>query len=190
MSVREEVWDIYRETLPVMLIALMGGLIAGILLEEVVGLIERLPGLLVMIPVFLATRGNVYAALGARIASGLHQGLISPRFRRDPRLIQAVIASFVNAMAVAVVIAIISWVSLQVLGRPSASLLRLVSIMVLASGFAASVLIVGLLSIIFVGYRRGVDPDNLVGPVVTTLGDIFGMLFIVVAIGVVEWVGI
>jgi mgtE-like transporter len=60
--------------------------------------------------------------------------------------------------------------------------------MLIASGLAASVLIVGLLSIIFTGYRRGIDPDNLVGPVVTTLGDIFGMAFIVIAVMIVEGV--
>jgi mgtE-like transporter len=188
MSVRDEVWTIYRQTLPVMLIALLGGLIAGVLLEEVLAVIERLPGLLVMIPVFLATRGNVYAALGGRIASGLHQGLIAPHFQRDPRLIQAIIASFINAIAVAVVIAVISWSSLVVLGRPAAALMELMAIMLIASGMAASVLIVGLLSIIFTGYRRGIDPDNLVGPVVTTLGDIFGMVFIVIAVLIVEGV--
>lgn len=188
MSVREEVWTIYRQTLPVMFIALLGGLIAGVLLEEVITVIERLPGLLVMIPVFLATRGNVYAALGGRIASGLHQGLIAPRFRRDPRLIQAIIGSFINAIAIAIVIAIISWISLLLLGRPAASPIELIAIMLIASGLAASVLIVGLLSIIFTGYRRGIDPDNLVGPVVTTLGDIFGMAFIVIAVMIVEGV--
>ena len=186
MSVREEVWTIYRQTLPVMFIALLGGLIAGVLLEEVITVIERLPGLLVMIPVFLATRGNVYAALGGRIASGLHQGLIAPRFRRDPRLIQAIIGSFINAIAIAIVIAIFSWISLLLLGRPAASPIELIAIMLIASVLAASVLIVGLLSIIFTGYRRGIDPDNLVGPVVTTLGDIFGMVFIVVAVLIVE----
>jgi Permease, similar to cation transporters len=186
MSVRDEVWTIYHQTLPVMLIALLGGLIAGVLLEEVLVVIERLPGLLVMVPVFLATRGNVYAALGGRIASGLHQGLIAPRFRGDPRLIQAIIASFINAIAVAVVIAVISWSSLLVLGRPVASLFELIAIMLIASVLAATVLIVGLLSIIFTGYRRGIDPDNLVGPVVTTLGDIFGMVSIVVAVMIVE----
>ena len=33
-----------------------------------------------------------------------------------------------------------------------------------------------------VGYRRGLDPDNIVGSVVTTLGDVFGVVFLLVGI--------
>jgi mgtE-like transporter len=43
-----------------------------------------------------------------------------------------------------------------------------------------------LLSVLFVGYRRGLDPDNLIGPVVTTVGDVFGMLFLLVGVVLVE----
>lgn len=38
--------------------------------------VDRFPSLLVMVPVFLATRGNVYGALGGRISSEFHWGLI------------------------------------------------------------------------------------------------------------------
>jgi mgtE-like transporter len=42
-----------------------------------------------------------------------------------------------------------------------------------------------LIAVIFVGYRRGLDPDNVIGPVVTTLGDVFGISFLLVGIYVV-----
>ena len=39
-----------------------------------------------------------------------------------------------------------------------------------------------LVSVIILGYRRGLDPDNIIGPVVTTLGDVFGVLFLLVGV--------
>jgi mgtE-like transporter len=33
---------------------------------------------LIVLPALLATRGNVYGTLGARVATGLHQGLLEP----------------------------------------------------------------------------------------------------------------
>lgn len=186
VSTRQEAWAIYRESLPVLLVALAGGLFAGLVLEEVVESVERFPGLLVMVPVFLATRGNVYGALGARISSGLHQGLIAPRFEYNPRLANAVVASFVNGIAISAVIGGLSWSVLRLLGRPAAPLHELVGIMLIAGTLTSVVMIVGLLGLIFAGYGLGYDPDNLVGPIVTTLGDVFGMTFLLMAVTVVE----
>ncbi|MFC6753059.1 magnesium transporter [Halorubrum tibetense] len=186
MSVRRDFWSIYRETLPVLGIALAGGLFAGLVLEGMLESVERFPGLLVMVPVFLATRGNVYGALGGRIASGLHQGLIEPRFERNERLVNAVLASFINGIGISIVIGFISWGALALLGRESAALGELVGIMLIAGVLTSVVLIFGLLLLIFTGYKAGYDPDNLVGPIVTTLGDVFGMAFLFLAVAVVE----
>lgn len=186
MSAREEFWSIYREALPILLVALGGGLFAGIVLEGMVESVERFPGLLVMIPVFLATRGNVYGALGGRISSGLHQGLIEPTFERDERLVNAVAASFINGIGISIVIGILTWLALLILGWEVAALYELVAIMLIAGVLTSVVLIFGLLALIFAGFESGYDPDNLVGPIVTTLGDIFGMLFMLFAIGLVE----
>ncbi|WP_436346673.1 magnesium transporter [Natronorubrum sp. FCH18a] len=186
MSVRGDFWSIYREALPILLIALGGGLFAGLVLEGLLEDVDRFPGLLVMVPVFLATRGNVYGALGGRISSGLHQGLLEPHFEWNDRLVNAVIASFVNGIGISVVIGVVTWGALLVLGWEVAALYELVAIMLVAGVLTSVVLIFGLLALIFAGYKYGYDPDNLVGPIVTTLGDIFGMLFMLFAIGLVE----
>ncbi|MFC4541139.1 magnesium transporter [Halosolutus amylolyticus] len=186
MGVRSDFWSIYREALPVLVIALGGGLFSGLVLEGIVESVARFPGLLVMVPVFLATRGNVYAALGGRISSGLHQGLLEPRFEMNDRLVNAVLASFVNAIGISIVIGVITWLALLLLGWEVAALYELVGIMVLAGVLTSVVLIFGLLALIFAGYTSGYDPDNLVGPIVTTLGDIFGMLFMLFSVRLVE----
>lgn len=186
MTVRAEFWSIYREALPVLFLALAGGLFSGLVLEEILAAVSRFPGLLVMVPVFLATRGNVYGALGGRISSGLHQGLLEPRFERNPRLVNAVFASFVNGIGISVLIGAITWLALLALGWESAALAELVAIMLVAGVLTSVVLIFGLLAVIFAGFKNGYDPDNLVGPIVTTLGDVFGMLFLLLAVGAVE----
>lgn len=186
MSVREEFWSIYREALPILLVALGGGLFAGLVLERMVESVERFPGLLVMIPVFLATRGNVYGALGGRISSGLHQGLIEPRFEWDDRLVNAIAASLINGIGISIVIGVITWLALLALGWEVAALYELIGIMVIAGVLTSVILIFGLLALIFAGFEYGYDPDNLVGPIVTTLGDVFGMLFMLFSIWVVE----
>ena len=146
---------------------------------------EQYPGLLLLLPAFLATRGNVYGAFGARLSSGLHQGLIEPELAYDERLANAVVASFVNGIGISVVIGVLSWGVLWALGRESARLVELVGVTLVSGLLTSVVLVVGLLLLVFGSYELGVDPDNLVGPIVTTLGDIFGVVFLYVAVVVV-----
>ncbi|AGN02368.1 cation transporter [Salinarchaeum sp. Harcht-Bsk1] len=191
MDARGSVWTIYRESLPVLLASLAGGIFAGFVLgtPAMVEGFESYPGLLLALPAFLATRGNVYGALGARIASGLHQGIVEPRLLWQRRLVNAVAAAVINGLTMSAFIALASWTILSVQpGRSPAPLFELVGVLVLAALATATVLIVGLLALVFAGYRRGVDPDNLIGPIVTTLGDVFGVVFLLVsmtAVGVV-----
>ena len=186
MAFRRDFWSIYREALPILVVALGGGLFAGLVLEGMLEAAAELPGLLVMVPVFLATRGNVYGALGGRISSGLHQGLLNPKFERNERLLNAVIASFINGIGISIAIGFISWGALTVLGREAAALHVLVGIMLIAGVLTSFVMIGGLLLLIFTGYKLGYDPDNLVGPIVTTLGDIFGMAFLFLSVIIIE----
>ena len=187
MEARQDAWRIYRESLPILAVSLAGGIFAGSVLgsEGMTEGFKRFPGLLLLLPAFLATRGNVYGAMGARISSGLHQGMIDPEFSWNRRLVNAVGASFINGIGISVFIGFLSWGILRVLGRESARLVELVGIM-LVSGILTSVtLIFGLLALVFASYKYGLDPDNLIGPIVTTLGDVFGVVFLFVAITVV-----
>lgn len=188
MRAGESAMEVYRQALPVILVSTVAGLFAGTLLstEAMRAGIERVPGILILLPAFLATRGGVYGSLGARLSSGLHQGLIEPRVRRgDRRLKNAVTASFVNGMVVSIFIGVAAFVVLLLMGRPG-SLSMLVGIMIVAGFLSAVVMLSVLVGVLFWGYRRGQDPDNLIGPVVTTLGDVFGVVFLLVGIGVME----
>jgi mgtE-like transporter len=182
---------VYKESVPILAVSLAGGLFAGSFIgtEGMTETFADYPGLLLLLPAFLATRGNVYGALGARISTGLHQGLIEPRFEREGRLVNAVVASFVNGVTVSVFIGAMSWLILRALGRESAALGELVGVTLVAGLLTSVVMIVGLLALVFAGYKRGIDPDNLVGPIVTTLGDMFGVVFLYVGVVVVEVVG-
>jgi mgtE-like transporter len=61
----------------------------------------------------------------------------------------------------------------------------LVSIALLAGVLSGIVLSATVLVVVFAGYRRGYNPDTLVGPVVTTAGDVFGVSFLLLAVRVV-----
>ena len=190
MSVREVAAEAYAEALPALSASLVGGLIAGAVLGGMRAELRALPGLLVLVPALLATRGNVYGSLGARLATALHQGLVEPRVRgADRRLYAAVVAALANGLLASSFAAVAAFAVLTTLGSPVAPLWALVGVALLAGLFSGSVLVVVVVTVVFAGYRRGKNPDTLVGPLVTTTGDVFGILFLLLAVRIVLRVG-
>jgi mgtE-like transporter len=59
MAVREVLVESYREALPALGASLVGGLLAGVVLGGMRAELRALPGLLVLVPALLATRGSV-----------------------------------------------------------------------------------------------------------------------------------
>jgi len=183
MTAREVASEAYREALPALAASVVGGLFAGVVLGGMRAELRAVEGLLVLVPALLATRGNVYGAMGARLATGLHQGLVEPRIDvGDERLRAAVLASTVNGLLASALAAVAAFGALLALGRPSAPLATLVSIALLAGALSGIALTVAVVSVVVVGYRRGRNPDTLVGPIVTTTGDVFGLAFLVLAV--------
>ncbi|MFB6188009.1 MAG: magnesium transporter [Halobacteriaceae archaeon] len=175
MTVKSVISDAYTSAVPVVLISAFGGLLAGTILGGMEAQLRLVQGLLVMIPAFLAIRGSVYGSLGSRLSTALHQGLLEPTLSRDPRLVNSVIAAQINGFA-----AVFTYLILLALGRP-VSLIKLLVIAFIAGVLAGLALTVVILVVVLVGYRRGMDPDNLVGPAMTTAGDIFGMAALFIA---------
>ncbi|AKH98581.1 magnesium transporter [Halanaeroarchaeum sulfurireducens] len=182
MDVREVIVESYREGFSPVVASAIGGLLAGVILGSMQDQLSALPGLLVLVPALLATRGNVYGAFASRIASGLHQGLVEPRIRPDERLRAAAVAAMSNNLLASGIAAVLTVAILRMLGRPVAGLPTLVGIAVLAAFLAGLALSVVVVVVMMLGYRRGIDPDTLVGPLVTTTGDVIGISFLLVAV--------
>ncbi|WP_311170302.1 magnesium transporter [Halobellus ordinarius] len=189
MTVRDAARDAYREALPALLASLVGGLLAGVVLSGMRAELRAVPGLLVLVPALLATRGNVYGSLGARISTALHQGLIEPRVRGgDERLRAAVAAALSNGLLASSFAAVAVFLILTLFGDAVAPLPVLVAIALVAGSLSGVALSAVVVTAVFAGYRRGRDPDTLVGPLVTTTGDVFGVLFLLAAVRLVLFV--
>ena len=181
MSVLSVVKNSYRSALPTVLVSAFGGLLAGTILGGMDAELKAVQGLLVMVPAFLAIRGSVYGSLGSRLSSALHQGLIDPVFEPDDRLVNAVIAALLNGLTASLAAAVLTFGILSAIGQQVAPLWVLVFIALTGGVLAGIALTAVIVVVVFVGYRRGMNPDDLVGPAMTTAGDIFGMASLYVA---------
>lgn len=188
MTVREVAVRAYREGLPALSASLVGGLLAGVVLGDMRGELAAIDGLLVLVPALLATRGNVYGSLGARLATALHQGLLEPRVgEADDRLYRAVAAAITNGLLASAFAAVVATAALAWLGQPSAGLPILLAVALVSGLLSGLALATTVVLVVFAGFRRGYNPDTLVGPLVTTAGDVFGMAALLLAARLVIW---
>ena len=177
--------SIVKQTLPLLLICVMLGLLAGVVLGGMKASLEALPGLLVLVPAILATRGNIFGAFGSRLGSALHQGLIRPELKRDNNLMHSIAAALVEGVIMSVFLATVAHYVILVLERESIGIIPLTAISLIAGVVSGMVLTVFIIVLAFAGYRRGIDPDNITGPIATTVGDLLAMLALFMAAEVI-----
>jgi mgtE-like transporter len=190
MTVREVAVNAYREALPILSVSALGGLFAGLVLGGMEAELREIRGLLVLVPALLATRGNVYGSLGARLGSALHQGLIEPYVSaNDDRLRAAVVAAVASGLFVSSLAAVMAFGLLAVLGRPVAPIWMLVGVALISGVIGGAILVTTVVTVVIVGYRRGLNPDTLAGPVVTTTGDVVGTATLLIAARIVLAIG-
>lgn len=168
--------NILKQVIPILIITLASSMLAGFILVGMRHSLEILPGLLVMIPGLLATRGNIYGVFGSRLATGLHLGIIEPRFSRNKNLLNIMLATIINSAVISIIIAFFAYLALLLFTDSIAPLWALMLIS-FSSGMISGIILLIIVSIFdFLGFRKGLDPDNIHGPVATVSGDIFGVL--------------
>jgi mgtE-like transporter len=116
--------------------------------------------------------------------------LIEPRVELgDERLRAAIAAAMSNSLIASGFAALLTVLALVWLAEPSATLGTLLAIALLAAFLSGLALTVVVILVMFLGFRRGIDPDTLVGPLVTTTGDVIGIAFLLFAVRLVVGVG-
>ena len=66
----------FEEILGAEFISVTGGVLAGAMLGQMVGELAKHPGILILLPGFLAMRGNIAGSLAARLSAALHLKII------------------------------------------------------------------------------------------------------------------
>lgn len=162
-----------RQSLAALGLNSTSSLLAGAVLGSITGTLEALPGLLVLVPAAIGLRGNIFSAVGNRLSTALHTGELDLDLRRRGVLRQNVEASLALTLAMSVVLAVVAWVISLALGvEELTSPFVLIGISVGGGLLASIVVLAATLALVRGAVQRGWDLDNVVAPVVSTLGDV------------------
>ena len=148
-------------------------LVAGAFLGAITGTFTAFPGLLVMVPAAIGLRGNIFSTFGNRLSTAIHTGTFELSMRRGSLLRQNVEASMILTAVVSVILALLAKLIALGVGVPNTSpTLSLITISVLGGLLASLVVLLASLLLAAGAVRYGWDLDNVVAPIVSTLGDV------------------
>jgi len=165
-------------------ISLIGGMIAGIVLALYTDKLLLIPGMLILLPGFLEMRGSISGSFASRISSGLFVGVIRPQTHHLTKLFKGnIAASFVLAILVSLLLGIIAFIfnyfTLRVVT------LQLIYIPLIAGVIANAIEIPLTLFFTLYFFRKGHDPNNIIGPFITSMVDISSIIALLVAMVIV-----
>lgn len=162
---------IIKHSTPTLFLSSIFGTTAGTVLNSSFPVILSNPSILALVPLFSGESGDLVSILGARLSSSLHIGTIESSLKPTGEALRNFGIIVILAIIIYPIIGLLAHSVTVLLGIPSVGIEKMVLISTIA-GFALTpflLLIAYYLSII--SYRKGLDPDNIVIPLTTSLTD-------------------
>lgn len=149
-----------------------GDLLAGLALGFMTDSLQRLPGLIVLIPAAIGMRGNIFGALGSRLGTGMLSGQFEPSMKRSGFLGQNVAAATFLTLSTSLFLGAAARVVSVGFGLTSISAWDFVVISILGGVLGSVVVGSASIGIAIWSQRRAWDLDSVSAPLVTAIGDI------------------
>ncbi|MBI2105892.1 magnesium transporter [Candidatus Woesearchaeota archaeon] len=168
----------FSEILSSELVANTGGIISGTLLAIFTDKLYLIPGLFILLPGFLQLKGAIAGTLAARLGTELHIGRIKPG-KKSRLIAENKAASFILIFFISLILGVMSYLLTFFIFDENYPAIMLIP--VVASIISSIVLFPITTKLAIWLYKNHHDPDNVMGPYVTSLGDIESILSLLIA---------
>jgi len=174
---------VIKESFPILLLCTIGGVIAGLVLRNMEDELVKIPGILILLPAILGMRGNVSGALGSRLASTLHLGLIKPELKGSKILYENYLAAMILNIVMSFLLGIIAYYAYLLSGfREPVSIIQLTLISLVAGTLSGIIMTIFTILLAIYTYSKGLDPDNVLMPSLSTVGDIITVFCLLISV--------
>ncbi|MBS3781072.1 MAG: magnesium transporter [Candidatus Thermoplasmatota archaeon] len=168
---------VVKETLPLLFLLVLGGALAGSVLANMESVLRKIPGLIVIVPAVIGMRGNISTTLSSRLGSAYHLGMLerglTSEVGKENIKASLALSLFTSALFPVLLYPLSFFLPFEVSSRVIVTIF-LVSI---TTGMSSAIILIILtFSIVSTSLKFGLDPDNISGPVLTTVGDVFTLL--------------
>lgn len=165
----------FCESFPILILCGMGAVLAGSIFGHMTDVFTMIPGLIVIVPGIIGLRGNINSAMGSRLSSAVHLGMVDTEKLFGTETKENITSSVVLSALISILAGVAGWATCIVLGCPS----RLIYLVLTSfiAGFTSGILLSFItVGVVLIAFRRGYDPDNITGPSLATMGDVITML--------------
>ncbi len=170
----------FREIVGFGSVSLVFSLFAGLLLAVFMNKIFIIPGILILLPGFLEMRGNISGSLSSRLTAALFLKIIKPKIKNTKILRDNIIASFLLAFALGITLGLLAVAFEFLIFKVFYWKLLIIS---LGAALISTILQIPLtVSLTFYFFKKGYDPNNIMGPVITSIGDVTSLFAILTMI--------
>ena len=176
----KEIRNIVRQSTPVLFVCSILGTLAGGILNGSITTLLKSQTLLTLVPLFSGESGGLVSVLSARLSSGLHSGLIDADLKPGKVTLENFSIVLFLSLIMFPVIGFLAEASTTVLGNTGVNYLNAILISLIAGMIVVGVMLFIVFYISTISYRRGLDPDNIVIPLSTSLTDSISTLVLVV----------
>ena len=166
---------ISRTMLPILAVLTLVEIGSGLVLGSFEGRLLANPSLLVLVPVTIGTAGNLGSILAARLSTSFHLGTLSFS-PTDDELAGNAVATVALAVTVFPIVGSGAWVLTELTVGADLTYPMVVLVAFLSGAVLAVLAIAVTLVATYAAYRFGLDPDDVVIPVVTNTCDVLGVL--------------
>lgn len=172
VDMHDSLWDLTKARLPWLLIGVIGSLFSSRILDGNLGAMEKIPMLILFIPLIAATAGNMGVQSSAIVVQALAQGNLKGTLWQN--LSKEISMGLISGVALSLVLFAFSFLFY---GDFLAGLT--ISISLFAVVLVAAV--VGTMIPLILA-KRGIDPAIATGPFITTSNDVIGIsIYFIVA---------
>jgi len=173
----------FKEIISSQLFSVMGGIIAGVALAAYTDKLLLIPGMLLVLPAFLDMRGNISGSLSSRLSSGMFLGVVKPT-KIDTKITRGNFsASFLLATIVSLFLGLVSFLFSQFVLHIFYP--NIIIIFLLAGMIANLIQIPITIFLTFYFFKKGHDPNNILGPFVTSTGDVISIVSLLIALVII-----
>lgn len=173
--------QIVRESLPILGLAALLSLIAGVLLQSRQDSLIRVEVLLVLLPSYLSTAGSLGGILSSRLSSRLHLGLLAPMPYPTKQIGPDIGVVFLLAVPIFILNGLAAEFGGVLRSLTSPGVAHTLTIALVGGLFATMFVVIVAYYATIVAVRFGLDPDNYGIPLVTSTLDVVGAFTFILA---------
>lgn len=174
MTARSRILEkkLLKQSIATLIISVIASIISGVFLGKSEQLLLLVPGLIILIPGAIDLRGNIFAALGSRIGSALHLGLAKAELNlKNKTVTDNIYSTFTLNLSMSAILGILAWLISTLIGVRHIGVSTFVFISVIGGLLSGIILLFITFLFSFKSFKRGWDPDNIVAPLIATIGD-------------------